>query len=127
MVRAVEDVLEEIGAGESPRLLVLNKADQLDEEARSAVRYRHPDASLISAVTGEGIEALGRRIAEEFERTLEDVELLVPYEEGTTLSVLHDLAGDLERTETPDGVRVHARLPSVVAARFSRYAANGAG
>ena len=35
MLRAVEDVLEEIGAGEQPRLLVLNKADALDDERRA--------------------------------------------------------------------------------------------
>jgi len=126
MVRAVEDVLEEIGAGDSPRLLVLNKADRLDEDARQAVRYRHPDGVLVSALTGEGLDELGQRIAAEFERTLEDVELLVPYTEGTTLSELHDIAGDLDRTETPEGVLVQVRLPRVVAERFSRYAANGA-
>ena len=126
MTRAVEDVLEEIGAGEQPRLLVLNKADALDEErpARSS-RFRHPEAVLVSALTGEGLDALGERIAAEFERTLRDVELLVPFSEGGTLSELHDVAGDLEREDTPDGVRVTARLPSVVAERFDRYAVNG--
>jgi GTP-binding protein HflX len=55
------------------------------------------------------------------------VELLVPYSEGGTLSELHDVAGDLERTDTPEGVRIQARLPSVLADRFDRYAVNGAG
>ena len=35
------------------------------------------------------------------------------------------MAGDLERTDTPDGVPVQARLPAVVAERFDRYAVNG--
>jgi GTP-binding protein HflX len=126
MIRAVEDVLEEIGAGESPRMLVLNKIDRLDDEQRRAVAYRHPEGVLVSAVTREGVDELGARIAAEFERTLEDVELLVPFSEGPTLSALHDLAGDLRREDTVDGVLVHARLPRVVAERFSRYAANGA-
>jgi GTP-binding protein HflX len=125
MTRAVEDVLEEIDAGNSPRLLVLNKADLLDDERRRELAFRHPDASLVSAVTGEGLEALGERIVAEFERTLTDVELLVPFSEGGTLSELHDVAGDLERTDTPEGVRVSARLPTLVAERFDRYAVNG--
>jgi GTPase len=37
------------------------------------------------------------------------------------------VAGDLERTDTPDGVRVLARLPAVIAERFDRYAVNGRG
>ena len=69
---------------------------------------------------------LRERIADEFERTLQDVELLVPFSEGGTLSELHDVAGDLERIDTADGVLVQARLPSVVAERFDRYAVNGA-
>jgi GTPase len=125
MTRAVEDVLEEIDAGDSPRLLVLNKADLLDDERRRELDFRHPDAVLVSAVTREGLDELGERIATEFERTLRDVELLVPFSEGGTLSELHDVAGDLERKDTPEGVRVTARLPAVVAERFDRYAVNG--
>jgi GTP-binding protein HflX len=125
MTRAVEEVLEEIEAGERQRILVLNKADRLDDDRRHELAFRHPEASLVSAVTGEGLDELSDRIAAEFERTLRDVELLVPFSEGGTLSVLHEVAGDLERTDTPDGVRVLARMPAVVAERFDRYAVNG--
>ena len=111
MTRAVDDVLEEIGVGEQPRILVLNKADVLDDERRAELAFRHPEAALVSAISGEGLEELQERIADEFERTLRDVELLVPFSEGGTLSELHDVAGDLERTDTPDGVRIQARLP----------------
>jgi GTP-binding protein HflX len=105
---------------------VLNKADLLDDERRRELHFRHPDAVLVSAVTGEGLEELGDRIAQEFEKTLRDVELLVPFSEGGTLSELHDVAGTtLERTDTPEGVRVNARLPALIAERFDRYAVNG--
>jgi GTP-binding protein HflX len=127
MTRAVEDVLEEIGTGAQPRLLVLNKADAIDDERRRELAFRHPDAVLVSALTGEGLDLLGERIAAEFERTLRDVELLVPFSEGGTLSELHDFAGDLEREDTEEGVRINARLPSVVAERYDRYAVNGNG
>jgi GTPase len=125
MTHAVDDVLEEIGVGETPRLLVLNKADLLDEERRRELSFRHPEGFLVSAVTGEGLEELGEAVADAFERSLQDVELLVPFSEGQTLSELHDVAGDLEREDTADGVRVTARLPAVVAERFDRYADDG--
>jgi GTP-binding protein HflX len=124
MTKAVEDVLEELGADED-RILVLNKADQLDDERRHELAFRHPDAQLVSAVTGEGLDALRERIAHEFERTLRDVELLVPFSAGGTLSELHDVAGDLERTDTAEGVRIQARLPAGVAERFGRYEVDG--
>jgi len=49
----------------------------------------------------------------------------VPYEEGGRLSELHELAGELDREDTPEGVRVRARVPAAAASRFERFAANG--
>ena len=121
MTGAVEDVLLEIGADEAPRLLVLGKADLIDDERRAELANRHPDAVLVSAVTGEGLDALVERIEDEFARTLREVELLIPFEQGNRLAELHQIAGDLEREETPEGVRVVARLPATVAARYQPF------
>ena len=122
MVRAVDDVLHEIDADQAPRLLVLAKADRLSDERRTQLSHRHPDAVQVSAVSGEGLELLVERIEAEFTTRLAEVELLVPYQDGGRLAELHDLAGDLEREDTPDGVRVSVRLPAAVAARFERFA-----
>jgi GTP-binding protein HflX len=122
MVRAVHEVLEEIGAGENPRLLVGNKADLLDPDGRREFLLRHPDGLLVSAETAEGLEALGERVEETFRATLREVELLLPYREGGRLAELHDLAGDLRREDTPEGVRVHALVPARVAQRYARFA-----
>jgi GTP-binding protein HflX len=122
MLHSVEETLEEIGAGERPRLLVLNKADALDDERRQALWLQHPDGIQVSALTGEGLEQLSRAIEEAFVRTLQPVELLLPYSEGGRLAELHDVAGDLQREDTADGVHVFARLPAATAERFSRFA-----
>jgi GTPase len=125
MVRAVDEVLEEIGAGSSPRILVLNKADLIDAERREELRFRHPDGVVASAEMGEGLEALRERVAAAFAPMLRAVELLVPYREAGLLPELHAAAGDLEREETAEGVHVRARLPAALAARYDRYAVNG--
>jgi GTPase len=122
MTRAVEDVLLEIGADGVPEVLVLAKADRIGDERRAELERRHPDAVLISALTGEGLDTLEQRIEDEFARTLQDVELLIPFQDGARLAELHALAGDLEREDTPDGVRVLARLPAPVAARYQDFA-----
>ncbi len=121
MLRAVEDVLEEIGAEDRPRLLVLNKVDLIDEERRDALTVVHRDAVLASAVTGEGIEQLRERIEREFRRTLRRVELLVPYSEGAVLAELHDQAGELAREDTPTGTRVRALVSARMAERLERF------
>jgi GTP-binding protein HflX len=121
MTRAVDDVLHEIAADEAPQVLVLAKADRIDEDHRAELSHRHPDALLVSAASGEGIPALVDRIETEFARRLVEVELLLPYEEGGRLAELHELAGDLTREDTADGVRVLARLPPNVATRYAPY------
>jgi GTPase len=128
MLRAVEDVLDEIGAGDRPRLLVLNKSDRVGDERREELRFRHPDGVLVSALTGEGLDVLGERIERAFRETLRTVDLLLPFDEGGRLAELHDVAGDLERTDTAEGVRVRGRVPVTVAERFARFdvADNGA-
>jgi GTP-binding protein HflX len=125
MLRAVDATLETVGAGDRPRLLVLNKADALDAERREELRFEHPDGVLISAAEGEGLEELGERIEEEFRRSLRSVDLLVPYAEGASLAELHEAVGDLERTDTADGVRIRARVPATIAARYERFSVNG--
>jgi GTP-binding protein HflX len=121
-MHAVDEVLEEIGAGEKPRLLVLNKADLLGEDERHEVTLAHPDAVLVSALAGEGLEELREQIEKAFAESLTEVELLIPYSQGGRLHELHEVAGELERTDGPDGVLVHARVPSAELHRFADLA-----
>jgi GTPase len=115
---AVDTVLEEIGAGDKPRLLVLNKADLLGEDERGEALLRHPGAILVSALTGDGIDGLRERVEEAFQDSLAEVELLIPYSDGARLNELYELAGDLRRTEREDGVLVHAKVPVAELHRF---------
>jgi GTPase len=121
-MHAVDEVLEEIGAGEKPRVLVLNKADLLDDDERHEVELGHPDAVLVSALSGEGLDALREQIEAAFVETLTAVELLIPYNQGGRLHELHEVAGELKRTDGPEGVRVHALVPSAELHRFSDLA-----
>jgi GTPase len=122
MQHAVEETLEEIGAGDRPRLLVLNKIDLLDEQERDELRLRYPGAMFVSGMTGEGLVELNARFEAELEHMLCRVELLVPYADGGSLAELHELAGDLSRDDTPEGVRVQALLPKRAAKRFAKFA-----
>jgi GTP-binding protein HflX len=121
-MHAVDEVLEEIGAGEKPRLLVLNKADLLTDDERHEVELAHPDAVLVSAIDGDGLDDLREAIERAFAETLTEVELLIPYSQGGRLHELHEVAGELERTDGPDGVLVHARVPSAEMHRFNDLA-----
>jgi GTP-binding protein HflX len=119
---AVGDVLHEIGAGELPVVIVLNKIDRVDPLGRRRLTNRFPDAAQVSALTGEGLEQLKSELARRFEDRWERVRLLVPYAEGARLAELYALGAPVEeREDTPDGVLVIARLPRREVPRFAPF------
>ncbi len=131
-IHSVETVLAEIGAGEIPVELVVNKIDRLDRRERRRVANRFPGAIEISAATGEGIEELKARIAERFADRFDEVRLLVPYDEGRVLSDLYALGAPIdERTDTEQGVAGARAAPAsrgaAVRAVPRRGARGGAG
>jgi GTP-binding protein HflX len=105
-----------------PTELVLNKSDRVGSFRRRRLRNRFPDALQVSALTGEGIDALRERIADRFADRFEPVRLFLPYDEGGKLAELYALGAPIdEREDHPDGVLVRARLPRREARRFAPY------
>ena len=119
---AVGDVLHEIGAGELPVVIVLNKIDRVDPLGRRRLTNRFPDSPHVSALTGEGLEELKAELARRFEDRWERVRLLVPYSEGARLAELYALGTPIEeREDTEHGVLVIARLPRRELPRFAPF------
>jgi GTPase len=119
---AVGDVLNDIGAGELPVVIVLNKIDRVDPLGRRRLTNRFPGAPQVSALTGEGLPELQAELARRFEDRWERVRLLVPYAEGGRLAELYALGAPVEeRDDTPDGVLVIARLPRRELRRFAPF------
>ena len=125
-MRAVDNVLAEIGAGEVPVEVVLNKIDLLDTLTRRRVSNRHPGAIQVSAATGVGLDDLKGRIAERFADRFDEVRLLVPYDKGAVLAELYALGAPIdERIDTEAGVVVRAKLPHREIRRFAPYLVAG--
>lgn len=125
-VEAVEEVLHEIGAGELPVSVVLNKIDLVDPLARRRLANRYPTAVQVSAATGAGLDELRAELAHHFEGRFERVRLLVPYEEGARLSELYALGTPIEeREDTPEGVAIIARIPRRDLPRFAPFLVAG--
>ena len=122
MLAAVDSVLKEIGAGELPVELVLNKIDAVDLLRRRRLSNRFPDALLVSARTGEGLDELRARVADRFGERFEAVRLLIPYDAGAKLAELYALGTPVdERRDREEGVYVRARLPRRELRRFAPY------
>jgi len=91
-LRAVEKVLEELGAADIPRILLLNKADRLEPSERILVRAQYPDALFVSATTGEGLEALDAAVAARLDLWSLRLDLVIPASAGRLLAELRTVA-----------------------------------
>jgi GTP-binding protein HflX len=118
-IDAVRTVLDEIGAGEIPELLVVNKTDAVDE---GRVRELASAGSVaVSARTGDGVEGLVAAIGERLRALSSPVELVVPYDRGDVLAALHRDGEVLVEVHAEVGTRVRARLDDADVERFREF------
>lgn len=120
-IRAVREVLDEIGASHVPELLAFNKADLSPLEAKRLVAA-NPGSVAVSAVTGDGVadllDALGDRL-----RALRPVaEFLVPYDRGDVLAAIHRDGEVVSEAHEDDGTRIRARLGPTRASAYQEFA-----
>lgn len=105
----VEDVLREVGVRQTPKLLVLNKADLLDELSQRRLQREFPDAVMISTQRPETVRALRDRILAHFEKGMVDAEIFVPYSVSGILGQLRTGCRVLEEKHEETGTRFTVR------------------
>lgn len=120
-IEAVRQVLREIGAQDVPEQLVINKADSADRDTLTVLRHQYPDALVVSARTGRGIEELKERVDQRLPRPDTEVRALVPYERGDLINRIHH-EGEFSTLEhTEHGTLVVARVNEGLAAELNEY------
>ncbi|WP_084648268.1 GTPase HflX [Acidipropionibacterium thoenii] len=115
-ISAVHEVLSGIDAGQVPELLVLNKADLITEADELALRASFPQAMLVSAHQGEGIDELIARIEELLPVPEELVDAVLPYQRGDLVDRIHRLGTIVSLEHTGQGTHVVAHLHPGLAA-----------
>jgi GTP-binding protein HflX len=109
-VAAVREVLTEIGAGEIPELLALNKIDRLSEVERARVSRMFPEGVLVSALELVGLEELAERLETSLPAPPIEVELMIPYDRQDAVARLYEEA-DVRSAEPRDsGTLLKARV-----------------
>jgi GTP-binding protein HflX len=137
----VLEVLSEIGAGGTPQLLVLNKADRINSErggdanvlARRILR-QHPDgteandsnqsprAALVSALTGQGFEdLLGLIDGALLFDTVKAERFQIPLTAGADIALLHRSARIIREDYGESSCDVEAEVPESIRRRLARY------
>ena len=120
--QTVNDVLEELGAAEKPRVTALNKCDALaDPDAVDTSLY--PNAVLISAAERRNLDGLLRRVGEVLAENMARVRVLLPYDRGDLVEVFHR-RGRVHRQENqPTGTLLTGMLPKNLIGVFAAYRA----
>jgi GTP-binding protein HflX len=122
---AVEDVLVELGAAETPRVNAINKLDRITREALRDIQAEIPEAVPISALHRVGLVNLLRRISQRMPDPARRVNLVIPYADGRVLAQIYAHGRVLRRDDRDDGVAVEAEIPASTLDRFRAYLAEG--
>jgi GTPase len=120
-ITAVRAVLSDIGAADVPELIAINKADRTPAETLTVLRTNYPDAVIVSARTGAGLEQLRTRIEARLPRPEREVRALIPYERGDLINRIHQAGEFLSTEHTEDGTLVVARVHPDLAGELSPF------
>ncbi len=120
-IRAVNSVLDEIGATNVPQIIVFNKSDLAWPDDVASFLERFEGSVAVSAVTGEGIEHFLRTLGDRLRALTNVVEFFVPYERGDILAAIHREGEVIVETHEETGTRVRARLDDAATGKYSQF------
>ena len=121
----VQTVLDELGAGDKPRLVAFNKADLVDGEARNGETPAPAmgGSVLVSALTGYGLDTLRAEMAALLASLWVDIDVRIPYAAGELLARVRE-RGTVELDYRARDVRVHGRIAPSLAGELEAAAAS---
>ena len=120
-IKAVREVIRDIGGEKIPEIIALNKADIADPEMMRLVMREEPDAYPISVHTGAGIEALINAIEASLPRPKVEVRTLIPYNRGDLVSRIHEEGEILREEHLAEGTSLHARVDGALAHLLEKF------
>ncbi len=124
-MKTTESVLREIGAGDLPRIVAVNKVDLLDAEQRSVLSRRFPGARLVSVKSGEGIAQLFVALEEALSSGAELFKVRIPDSEYGLVALLRREAQIVEEERDDEGTTLSCRIPARIATKFEPYRVGG--
>ncbi|MFD0772859.1 GTPase HflX [Streptomonospora algeriensis] len=120
---SVREVFAEIGAGDVPEVVVLNKTDAADPLVLKQLQAKEPQAVEVSARTGAGVEDLVAAVAGALPDLDREVRVMLPYNRGDLVSRVYEEGRIVEQEHTGEGTRLHAFVPDLLAGKLDAYAA----
>ncbi len=120
-IRAVDSVLDEIGAHNVPQIIVFNKTDLAWPHDVESLLERYEGSVSVSAVTGAGIEDFLNTLGDRLRALTKVVEFFIPYERGDILAAIHREGEVLVETHEDTGTRLRARLDEAATGKYAEF------
>jgi GTP-binding protein HflX len=120
-MQAVREVLQEIDAHTGCNVVVFNKIDTLSRDDRASLVRHYPNAVFVSGLTGEGLDMLRSRIADEAARGSVTLTVLVPYARGDLVALAHERGQILSERHSDEGTQLALRVSAELAGVFEPY------
>jgi GTP-binding protein HflX len=121
-IEAVEDTLAELEVDDLPVVIALNKIDLLHgAEVDFDQLDIHAPTVPVSALTGDGIDTLLTAVEASMTRFLQPLHVLLPYDRGDLLSLLHERGQVDDQTHGAEGIEIYGRLPPRLTPYFEKY------
>nr|QBG49780.1 GTPase [Streptomyces spiramyceticus] len=118
---SVREVLRDVGAAESTEIVVVNKADVADPDVLARLLEQEPDAIVVSARSGQGIDELQELIDRLLPHPAVEVEVVIPYDEGGLVARAHDEGEVLSAEHTPEGTLLTALVHPDLASELQAH------
>lgn len=109
-----QEVLGEMGILEGPQMLLLNKIDKVEEKDRQALKVEFPQALQLSAHQLADVAQLRSEIIKSFEKSMKEVELSIPFDQGGLLAEIHREAHVVTEAHHEEGTTIVIRAPQSI-------------
>ena len=107
-IRAVREVITEIGGGEIPEIIAINKVDAADPDVVMEILRKEKNSFAFSARTGFGIDGLVRAIEKSLPHPNVEISALIPYDRGDLVSAIHERGEILSEEYVETGTQMRA-------------------
>ena len=107
-IRAVREVITEIGGAEIPEIIAINKVDTADPDVVMEILRKEKNSFAFSARTGFGIEGLVRAIEKSLPHPNVEINALIPYDRGDLVSAVHERGEILSEEYVETGTQMRA-------------------
>ncbi|CAB4573109.1 unannotated protein [freshwater metagenome] len=117
-IRAVREVIDDIGGGEIMEIIAVNKADVAKPEVIMELLRKESNAYAISARTGYGVENLLKAIEAALPKPKVEINVVIPFSRGDLVSAVHERGEIISQEYLPEGTKLHAMVDGALARKI---------